>query len=69
MNENILVAILVVAGGVLSIVASIFNWNWFFENRRAYIFNKILGRTGARIFYNVLGIILLFIAGKILKII
>jgi hypothetical protein len=60
MNENILGPILVFVGGAFCIIASILNWNWFFENRRAYIFVKLFGRTGARVFYSLLGICLFF---------
>ena len=45
--------------GVFSILASIFNWNFFFESRKAKLFVFLFKRTGARIIYFVLGSILI----------
>jgi drug/metabolite transporter superfamily protein YnfA len=47
--------ILFVSAGCFSIAGAYFNWDWFMENRRAWIFVKLLGRNGARIFYGLLG--------------
>lgn len=41
--------------GIFSLTASVKNWDFFFNNRKARPFVKILGRNGARIFYGVLG--------------
>ncbi len=49
--------------GVYAIVASCFNWDWFFNNYKAQKWVNLIGRTGARIFYIVLG--LLLVAGAI----
>jgi len=65
-GEDLIVLIIVFAGGLFSILASVLNWNFFFENRRANIFVKILGRNGARIFYFLLGLFLLFLGYLIL---
>jgi drug/metabolite transporter superfamily protein YnfA len=46
---------LFVFAGCFSIAGAYFNWDWFMENRRAWIFVKLLGRNGARIFYGLLG--------------
>lgn len=54
-------------GGVFCILGAILNWNFFFESRRAYIFVKMLGRTGARIFYVGLGVFLLFVGIQIIQ--
>jgi small neutral amino acid transporter SnatA (MarC family) len=68
MTENVIAVILGFGGGAFCIIASILNWNKFFENRRAYLFVKLFGRTGARIFYSVLGLFLFFIALKLLEV-
>jgi len=60
-GKDLVAVIIVVAGGAFSILASVLNWDFFFENRRAKIFVKILGRIGARIFYFLLGLFLLFL--------
>ncbi len=41
--------------GVFSIIASIINWDAFFNSSKAGIFLKLFGRNGSRIFYFLLG--------------
>ncbi len=67
MNENkeLFMAILMNGIGAFVLLASIFNWNFFFENRKARLFMKLFGRTGARIFYGLLAIVLFLLAYKI----
>ena len=43
------------AAGLFSIVGGITNWNWFMEHKKARFFVKVFTRTGARIFYCVIG--------------
>jgi hypothetical protein len=64
--ENILFTLVMVLAGLFSLIASICNWNFFFENRRAYLFVKLFGRNGARIFYSLLGLALI-IGGFVIK--
>jgi hypothetical protein len=52
------VGIILVAGGVFSITGAVLDWDWFLESRKARFFVTIFGRTGARIFYVLLGIVL-----------
>lgn len=59
-------ALFLVAGGLFAICGAAFNWAWFMNNPKARLF--ILGRTGARIFYGLLGAALVvvgmfFVAG------
>lgn len=54
--------LLLVAAGLFTITASIVNWDWFFENRRAAFFVKTFGRNGARIFYGILGAVIIGLA-------
>jgi small neutral amino acid transporter SnatA (MarC family) len=68
MDENIIGLIVGFGGGAFCIIASILNWNWFFNHRRAYIFVKLFGRTGARVVYSILGIFLFFLGFKILNV-
>ncbi|MCI4670442.1 MAG: immunity 17 family protein [Bacteroidia bacterium] len=56
---DLLVAILLIAGGGFSLLASIFNWDFYFEHSRARFFVKIFTRAGARVFYALLGLLLL----------
>ncbi len=58
---EILAAIITASVGVYCISAAWGNWEWFYNNWRARGFVKFLGRTGARIYYAVLGILFLAI--------
>lgn len=44
-----------VAAGAFAMFCSAMNFDWFFNSRKAKMFVKIFGRTGARIFYVILG--------------
>ena len=53
----VVVAIMLI--GLVAIGGAVFEWGWFINNRRVRIFARVLGRTGARIFYGVVGSLLL----------
>lgn len=42
--------------GIFVFVAAAIDWDWFFEHRKAQPFVSLFGRTGARVFYALLGI-------------
>jgi len=65
-NKELIVIIISIGGGAFTILASIFNWDFFFENRKAKFFIKIFGRKGSRVFYFLLGLMLFFLAYKII---
>jgi hypothetical protein len=44
-----------VAVGLFSLAGAIGDWEWFFGHRKAAFFVRLLGRTGGRIVYLVLG--------------
>ena len=48
--------------GIVSLLAALCNWDWFFTARNAQIIVRNVGRKRARIFYGVLGIIILGMA-------
>ncbi len=48
--------------GIISLLAALFNWNWFFTARNAQSIVRNVGRKRARLFYGVLGIILIGMA-------
>tara|TARA_B100000609_G_scaffold70592_1_gene56118 strand:- start:135 stop:344 length:210 start_codon:yes stop_codon:yes gene_type:complete len=50
--------LLIVAAGLFSFCGAAFNWDWFFNSRKARFFVAIIGRTGARIFYALLGLVI-----------
>ncbi len=52
----------VVALGALIAAAGIFNWAWFLDGqRRSHLisFETMFGRTGARVVYTIIGLILI----------
>jgi len=49
---------LLVGAGVFSLAGALFNWQFFMNHRRARLVSKLLGQTGARLFYGVLGMVL-----------
>lgn len=51
-----LILIIFIAMGLFSLVAAIFNINWFFQTSAAATFIKLFGRQGARIAYALLGL-------------
>ncbi|MDE6091713.1 MAG: immunity 17 family protein [Ruminococcus sp.] len=58
---NTLMVVIVILAGAFSLLASVKNWDWYFNNRRARPFVRIFGRTGARIFYGLLGIFIIVV--------
>ena len=66
-NKDLFAIIISIGGGLFAISASIFNCDFFFENRKAKIFMSLLGRKGSRIFYAILGLMLFFLAYKMIN--
>jgi small neutral amino acid transporter SnatA (MarC family) len=64
---SIWVNIILILLGLFVLAGSIFNWEWFMTSRRASFMVRLLGRTGARIFYMLAGLVLvgLGIAGAL----
>ena len=46
------------AAGLITVLGAAFNWDWFFDNAKARPFVKWFGREGARVFYGVLGCVI-----------
>ena len=45
--------------GLLAIGASIFNWDWFFQSQNTRFIVSNVGRKQARLFYALLGILMI----------
>ena len=45
--------------GLLAMLASIFNWDWFFQSQNSQFIVKNVGRKQARLFYALLGILMI----------
>ena len=48
-----------ILAGLFSLAGAVFDWDWFMGSRRAGLIVRILSRTGARIFYGLLGLVLI----------
>ncbi len=59
MNPKYLVQGLFIVAGIISILAALFNWNWFFSAQNAQFIVRNIGRKWARVFYGTLGFILI----------
>lgn len=57
-----IVQLLFLLAGVISLLASIFNWDWFFTADNASFLVKRLGRNGARWAYGAIGALFIFAA-------
>lgn len=47
-----------VLAGLFSFAGAVFDWEWFMTHSRAALFVRLFGRTGARVVYALLGILL-----------
>jgi hypothetical protein len=47
--------------GLFVIAAAILDWDWFFRDYRAKFFVDVFGRDGARLFYGILGLVILLL--------
>ena len=45
--------------GLLAILASLFNWDWFFLSQNTQAIVRNVGRGRARLFYAVLGLLMI----------
>ncbi len=59
MGMHYLIQGIFVAVGILSILAAAFDWDWFFESRNTQFVTTNVGRRRARLFYAVLGLLLI----------
>ena len=48
--------------GLVALLAALFNWEWFFNTRNAHSIVHNAGRGRARLFYGILGVILIGMA-------
>ena len=48
--------------GIVSLLASLLIWDWFFTTLNAQTFVRNVGRNRARLFYGILGIIIIGMA-------
>ena len=59
---NTLATIMFLILGTLAILASIFNFKWFFSSENVRMLVKYFGPRGTRVFYGVAGVLILYMA-------
>lgn len=62
MTGQYIVQALFALAGITSLLAALFNWDWFFTARNAQNVVRYMRRRQARLFYGILGIILIGMA-------
>ena len=56
---QILFVLLMLAAGVFCIFCAVKDYDFFMESSKAWLFVKLFGRNGARIFYILLGVFII----------
>lgn len=59
MVTHYIIQSLFVVIGLLTLAASLFNWNWFFTAHNTQFIVANVGRKQARLFYAVLGLLMI----------
>lgn len=54
-----LIQVIFVSVGLLSVLAALFNWEWFFTAHNAQFIVSHAGRRRARLFYAALGLLMI----------
>lgn len=62
-QKNMLLTIFLLSAGLFTLAAALLNWEWFFLHHTAAPVTWLLRRTGARIAYAALGLVLLGVGG------
>ena len=53
--------LILIASGVCTIFCAFMDYGWFMNHRKAAFFVAIFGRNGTRVFYIILGIVVIFL--------
>lgn len=64
---KIVAVVLFIVLGSFALIASLFNLKWFFTSENGRLFIKLFGYKGARIFYGIVGALILYMAYEIIK--
>ena len=59
MGMHYLIQGIFVVMGLLAILASLFNWDWFFRSQNSQFIVQNVGRKQARLFYALLGLLMI----------
>ena len=58
MSGHYFIQAIFVIAGLVSMLAAIFNWDWFFEAKNTRYIVANAGRTRARLFYAAIGLLM-----------
>ncbi len=61
MNDSLWKGLFGVLAGLFTMFCAYKDFDWFMEHRKAAFFVNLFGRDGARVFYGILGLLLLFL--------
>ena len=64
---TIFICVVFFVAGMLSILASVFNWHWFFESSNARMLTGKMTRRMARVLYAALGIAIIYMGSVVAK--
>ncbi|MDR0745635.1 MAG: immunity 17 family protein [Mediterranea sp.] len=62
MGPHYFVQGLFIVTGIIALLASLLNWDWFFKAQNAQLIVRNVGRSWARLFYGILGLALIGMA-------
>ncbi len=62
MKKELIIQVLLVSFGLFSILGAYFEWTFFYNNNKVQRIIRLIGRSGAKIFYILIGAILFTIA-------
>ncbi len=66
MGQSQVLGLLLLLSGLFSVAGGAFGWTWFLHSRRARFIVSLIGRTGSRIFYVILGLLLTVLGASVL---
>ncbi len=62
MNPHYFIQFIFALAGLVSLLAALLDWNWFFTARNTQLIVRNVGRKRARLFYGLLGVVLIGMA-------
>lgn len=64
-NPDLFVGTVAIALGLFVSLSAVFNWDWYYQLHKARWIESICGRSGARVFFGVLGLVLIVLGAAI----
>jgi hypothetical protein len=64
-HEDLFVGSVAIVIGAFALVAAVLNWDWYYQLDKARWLESWCGRSGMRVFYGLLGIVLIMLGSAI----